>query len=105
MKRFNLLLFLLVAMSVLMMMSANPRILAAVITCAPSVPCVGTNNNDSINGTNQNDDMKGLGGKDKMFGNGNVAGTLDYMFGGDGADDINGGDGPDFIEAMVAIQF
>jgi len=98
MSRFNLLLCLLVALSVLSMVSANPGILAAVINCVPLTPCVGTNNNDNINGTNQNDDMKGLGGKDKMFGNDNAAGTLDYMFGGDGNDDINGGHGANFIE-------
>ena len=44
---------LLVVLSVLIMVSANPKILAAVITCVPFTPCDGTNDNDTMNGSNR----------------------------------------------------
>jgi hypothetical protein len=59
---FNPLLYLLVALSILMMVSANPRILAAEITCAPYPPiCYGTNNDDIMNGSDLFEWMSGLG--------------------------------------------
>jgi hypothetical protein len=64
--------------AVLMMVSPNPKILAAVITCVPATPCEGTDGNDTMNGSDQNDQMSGLGGKDRMFGNAGV----DRMKGG-----------------------
>ena len=85
MSRFSLLICLLVALSILSMVSANPRVLAAVITCVPATPCNGTDDNDTINGSNQIDQMNGLGGKDRMFGNA-------------GADNMKGGDGADWID-------
>ena len=94
MPRHNVLLCLLIAVSILSMASANPSIFTAVISCVPSVPCDGTNNDDTMNGSNQDDKMDGLGGNDKMNGN---AGA-DYMVGGDyGNDTINGGDGDDTL--------
>jgi Ca2+-binding RTX toxin-like protein len=79
------------------MVSANPRVLAAVITCVPATPCNGTDDNDTMNGSNQIDQMNGLGGKDRMSGN---AGA-DNMKGGDGVDNINGGDGADSIDELL----
>lgn len=63
MSRFNLLVCLLVALSIFSMVSANPRILAAVITCMPNVPCIGTDGNDRMIGTAGVDRMDGLGWK------------------------------------------
>ena len=94
--RFNLLLSLLVALSILSMVSANPRILAAVITCVPNTVCDGTNDNDRMNGS-PGMDKNGLSGKDKMFGNGGV----DETKGGPGADTIDGGEGQDFIDELL----
>ena len=86
---------LLVVLSVLIMVSANPKILAAIITCVPTVPCDGTDGNDTMNGTDRDDVMRGMAGKDKMFGN---AGA-DKMTGGPfaSAENIDGGDGNDVI--------
>ena len=97
MSRFNLLLCLLVAVSVLSMVSANPRILAAVINCVANTPCDGTSGNDIMNGSVGIDNMNGLDGKDRMDGN---AGA-DKMKGGPGSDNINGGDGSDFIDELL----
>jgi Ca2+-binding RTX toxin-like protein len=83
--------------AVFMMASTNPKILAAVITCVPNVPCNGTDGNDRMIGTAGIDKMDGLGGKDKMDGNGGV----DEMKGGNGADTTNGGDGQDFIDELL----
>jgi Ca2+-binding RTX toxin-like protein len=92
MSRFNVLLCLLVALSVLSMVSANTSILAAVITCAPYPPiCYGTINDDIINGSDQFEWMDGLGGNDKIYGNGDH----DAISGSDGNDAIFGGVGDD----------
>lgn len=88
---------LLVVLSVLAMISANPKIFAAVITCVPLTPCDGTNDNDTMNGSNQMDQMNGLDGKDKMSGNGGQ----DNMKGGGGIDTINGGNGTDWIDELL----
>src|SRR6266540_2135642 len=94
--RFNILFCLLVALSILMMVSANPRILAAVISCGPLLAvCEGTDNDDSMNGSDQHDNMIGKGGNDKMYGNaGDDFGEGDYPFNG-GNDTISAGAGSD----------
>ena len=83
--------------AVLMMVSANARILAAPITCVPNTPCVGTNDIDRMTGTSQNDNMTALGGNDKMSGNNGD----DTMRGGEGADDIKAGGGKDFVDELL----
>jgi Ca2+-binding RTX toxin-like protein len=99
--QFRILSGLFVAASIFMMVSSNPEVLAAVISCVPSVPCDGTNDNDTMNGSNQDDGMKGLEGNDTMYGNGGDDGGLgnegdDRMYGGDGDDgDMHGGAGDD----------
>jgi Ca2+-binding RTX toxin-like protein len=80
-----------------MMVSANPGILAAVVSCVPSVLCNGTNNDDTMYGTDQSDVMDGLDGNDKIYGN---AGG-DLINGSAGADTINGGDGDDLLKGRA----
>lgn len=49
-----------------MMVFPSPKVFAAVISCVPSVPCDGTNDNDVMNGSNQDGGMKGLEGDGSM---------------------------------------
>jgi Ca2+-binding RTX toxin-like protein len=98
MARYNVLLYLLVALSILMTISANPRILAAVISCVPSVTCVGTSSDDTMNGSDQHDNMQGRDGNDEMNGN---AGD-DSMYGQSGSDTMRGGIGDDRIQGGEA---
>jgi Ca2+-binding RTX toxin-like protein len=96
MPRFNILLCLLVGLHILMMISANPRTLAAVISCVQLIiVCEGTDNDDTMNGSDRHDNMIGKGGNDQMFGNaGDDFGEGDYPFNG-GNDTIRAGAGFD----------
>jgi Ca2+-binding RTX toxin-like protein len=79
------------AVSILMMVSSNHKVLAAHIVCLPSVPCNGTNGNDLLLGTEGDDRMRGLGGDDEMEG----LGGDDSMAGGAGRNSLGGGAGND----------
>lgn len=85
MLRSNYLTSLLITMTILVMVPSAYDILAAPVSCNPSVPCDGTNENDVMKGTDQADEMNGLDGNDKMSGN---AGQ-DGFFCGDGTDKVD----------------
>jgi hypothetical protein len=67
MRQYQILMFLLIISSIIMVVSSGPKILAAVIKCVPTTDdCRGTNDSDVMIGTNQKDIMIGDGGDDKM---------------------------------------
>ena len=75
---------------VLMMVSANPMIFGAVISCdRPGVLCVGTIDDDIMNGTNLKDFMRASDGNDKMYG----IDANDTINGENGGDTLFGGNG------------
>jgi len=106
--QFKILSSLFVAASILMMVSSSPKVLAAVISCVPSVPCDGTNDNDIMDGSNQGDNMRGFDGDDTMYG-GKGNDTLhaylgnDRMFGRAGNDELRASYDDDFLSGQDVL--
>lgn len=92
MRQTQFLICLLVLSSIIMIIPSGPKVLAANITCLPSVQCVGTNSDDIIKGTNVGDEIRGLDGNDDIDGRGGDEGAI---LGGNGNDIIKGGTGND----------
>ena len=83
---------LLVISSIIMMVPSGSKVFAAVISCAITKPCVGTNDDDVINGSKEGDSIRGLDGNDILKGG---QGNEGAILGGDGDDQIYGGPGDD----------
>lgn len=101
----KILICLVVISSIIMMVPSGSNVFAAVISCATTKPCTGTNDDDVINGSNEDDSIRGLGGNDILKGGqGNEGAILggdgdDQIFGGPGNDDeLAGENGNDFID-------
>lgn len=84
----------LLAASVLMVVSYNHNTFAAVINCEPTVKCIGLNEDDIMKGTKQGDAMRGGGGDDRIMGNDGG----DEIIGESGDDTMTGGAGNEYIE-------
>jgi Ca2+-binding RTX toxin-like protein len=96
MNKNKILTYVLIATSVLTMVSFSYNAFAAVINCEASVKCFGTGEDDILKGTKVGDAMRGGGGNDKFIG---LAGGDEIVAGQTGNDIINGGDGNDYLEA------
>jgi len=82
------------------MVSASPKILAAVITCSPSNnPCNGTEGDDIMKGDNNPNDIFGLGGNDRISAGGGFA--ADELLGGVGDDILMGQKDPDVLQGEI----
>lgn len=90
----NILAYLVISALILPIVSISHNAFGDLITCVPSVRCLGTTDDDTIKGTKVGDAIRGGGGNDKVLGN---AGGDEIVTEQDN-DKIQGGDGDDYIE-------